>query len=96
MKIFQTIQKKLANVGFARDQNALNRTQLEFIFKGYFLFFLFGMYPLRVASAPNEYLDWIFMSTSGILIYLSYMSIIFEMRTIFRFIDGAEEAINES
>lgn len=96
MKIFQTTQMYLRYGGFQRDQSAFNERQWWTILKYSFFMILQYVYLFAVASTPRQYMNSIFMSTAGILIVISYLSIVFKTATIFDYIDDVEHVINGS
>lgn len=96
MKILQTTQKNMEFGGLIRDQSAFNNTQLRTFFISAVFLTLQIVYPLHVANTPRQYLDSIFMTAAGYLIFISFMSIALKTTEVFNFIDDLEQRINDS
>lgn len=96
MKLFRTIQKYMAFRGFEKDRYPFNRTQRWYTFVSVLYHTLEIVYPFRVANTPREYMESIFMITTGISIVISSISTILKTTEIFDIIDVFELTINES
>lgn len=97
MKTFQTVQKCLALEGYSANGSAFNRLQLWVGFKCTLALFAQCAYLfLRLPKTPKEYMDSIFMTTVGILVFISFVSTVFKTAKIFELINKIEMAINES
>ena len=96
MKIFQTIENDMRYGGYIRDRGAFNTIQIWTIFRSILFVIMQIMYLIHVANAPAEYLDSIFMTAAGILIFISHLSVCLKTAVIFDLIDGLEEPINAS
>lgn len=95
-KIFQTIQSKLALIGFERNLRPFNQRQKwTYIVSAVSLATMF-IYLLLVANSPKEYMASIFICGVGTLITISHISVIVKTETIFKFISEFEEIINGS
>lgn len=97
MKIFQTVQKCLALEGYSANRGAFNRLQMWVGLKC-----ILALIPpcsylfLRLPKTPKEYMNSIFMSMAGILVFISFMSTVLKTAKIFEFINKLEEAVNTS
>lgn len=96
MKIFQTTQEYMEYGGLIRDRAAFNIIQMWTIFKSVAFLILQFVYLVHEADTPREYMDSIFMTSAGFMIFISYMSIAIENEAIFDMIDELELAIQES
>lgn len=96
MKIFQTVQKHLASIGYRRNERSFNNDISVQLLKSILYIMCQWVYLLHIANTPKEYMDSIFMSAVGILVNISFLSTVLKMKTIFIFIDAAENAINTS
>lgn len=96
MKIFQTVQKHLASIGYRANQNPFNLQQLTIIFMGILAIFSQCVYLFFIANTTKEFLDSILMTTIGILVFISNLSTVHKTATIFIFIDSVEKGIHGS
>lgn len=97
MKVFQTVQKYLAYLGFNQnDQNALNSRQFFTALNMIAMFILSLLYLFVVANTPREYLDSIYMTSAGLGLMTSYFSIVYKARELFDYFDDGEQLINNS
>lgn len=96
MKLFQSTQKSLAFGGFIKNQPAFNRTQLRMMFLSILFLGLQCIYLFHVANTPRQYMDSIFMTTVGILVFIAFVSSIFNTTAIFDLIYQFEETISKS
>lgn len=96
MKIFRTIEMNMVFGGFIRNQSAYNRRQWCEIFKTVVAIILQLAYLFHVANTPKQFMDSIFMTTSVILIAISYNSIILKYTELFEFIDDLQQVIDKS
>ena len=96
MKIFQTIESHMSLGGFIRDRGAFNTIQLWTISRSILFIILQMVYLFHVANTTRQYMDSIFMTAAGILIFISYLSMAINTTTIFDLIDDLEKVINAS
>lgn len=96
MKIAQTTKRYLASMGYRVDLRPFHKHQLWLLFERPFTLFLQLVYVLHVAKTSREYMESIFMLMVGILMYVSLVSTIIKMPTIFILIDDMERVINQS
>lgn len=96
MKIFNTVQKHLASIGYRANQNPFNTQQLSIILMGIFATISQCIYLFFIAKTLKEFMDSILMTAANFLVFISNLSTIHKMATIFIFIDSIEKAINES
>lgn len=95
-KVFQTIQSKLALIGFEKNLRPFNRRQKRtFIVSAIFLSTLF-INLLYVANSPKEYMDSILLCGGVSLATISQLGVILKTETMFILINEFEEVINES
>lgn len=96
MKIFLKTQKNLEFGGYRRNENAFNRRRLVLLVLSILSLIPLIVYPFHVANTPKEYMDSIFMTATGILVFISSMSIAFKTQKIFDVIDDIEQVVGES
>lgn len=96
MKIAQIVQKNLASIGYRADLRPFNKQQLWILLERMLILVSLFVYLFHVATTFRQYMDAIFMTTVGILMYISLVSTIAGMETIFILIDEMEQIINES
>lgn len=96
MKIFQTVQRDMALIGYKADEQPFNIKQIEHGFKSIFCGTLELVYLIFVAETPKEYLVSIFMTSVGFLVFISFLNTVQKMPKIFYLIDEVEAIINES
>lgn len=95
MKIFQTVRKNLATIDFSVDQRWYDMQQLRNIGFSILADVLQGMYVFRVADTPEQLMNSAFLTSSGTLLFFSYISIISEMSEIFFLLDKIEKVVNK-
>lgn len=96
MKIFQIVQNDLASIGYRANESPLNNDILSYGFKNISFTICGLVYLCRIAETPEEFMDSIFVITVGILVFISFVSTVQKMATIFIFIDETEKFINGS
>lgn len=101
MKLFQTVQKNMAAMGFFPNQQQNGRRKLTFgQILSVFLYSInvisFCIYISCVANTIEEYIDSIFSSTVIVGIEIAFISIIFKNDKLFRTIENAEKEANDS
>lgn len=94
MEIFLTVKKNLASLAFVPNQRPFYTNQLIHTSYGFLAIILQCLYLFFDAETIKEYMDSIFMTTVGILVYVGYLSMVFKMVTIFIFIDDMEQVVN--
>lgn len=96
MKIFQTALKLFSSCGFTKNESAFNGRQL-FLFSICVVALVFQfMYLFRVADTPKQYMDSIFMTAVGFLVFISHVGIVFKTAMMFDVLDDIEVAANYS
>lgn len=96
MKIAQTVKRHLASMGYKVDQRPFHTEQLRLLFERLLTLILQLVHAIHVANTPRQYMETIFMIMVGTSLYISLVSTIVEMPTIFILIDDMEEVINAS
>lgn len=96
MKIAKTVKRQVASMGYRVDQRSFNTEQLWLLFERMLTLVLQFLDVLYVANNLRQYVESIFMIIVGTLLYVSLVSTIIEMPTIFTLIDDLEHVINES
>lgn len=101
MKIFQEVQKNLAELGCTPNQRYNNRWQLNFhqifgVVKCSADSINFAVYVFTQAERIEEYMDSIFSLTDVVGITISYISIIIKNDNLFKMIETAEKEVNFS
>lgn len=96
MKIFQIIEQNFASLGFSSNQRSFNKKQLQIG-----LYFILGnvsqyAYLFHDANTAQQYMDSIFTTTTGTLIFISYVNTVRIMPIIFNSIDGLQRVVDES
>lgn len=97
MKLFQTTQNIMASVGVKKDQDAFDKIKFWMIMISSPLFLTLQIvFVFHEADTPRQYMDSIFMTTTGILVFISTLSIVFRTKKIFDTIADTERLINGS
>lgn len=96
MKIFQNVQKNLAFIGYSENQRPFKNRQLIFAFLSAWSIMAQFIYLFCIADTQKEFMEALFMTVASILIYISFLSTVLEMKTIFLLIDVVEKLINKS
>lgn len=95
MEIFETVKNNLASIGFVANQHPLHAKQLVNVARGFLALILQCLYLAFEANTDKEYMDSIFMTAVGIMIYSAHMSSIFKTASLFIFLDDLEHVVNE-
>lgn len=95
MKVFQTTKVSLASIDLDPNKHLLHESQLLHVLEGFLAILLQFAYLFCVASTTSEYMNSIYMTTFGSLIYICYWSAILQTETIFALMDDLENAVNE-
>lgn len=95
MKIFQTVRKNLATIDFSVDQRWFDFQQLRNIALSLLADVLQCMYVFYEADTPEQLINSAFLTSSGILLFISYMSIILKMAELFFLLDKIEKVVNK-
>lgn len=85
----------MATIDFSADQRWFHLNQLRNIAFSILADVLQCMYVFNVADTPEQIMNSTFLTSSGILLSLSYMSIISEMGEIFFLLDKIEKIVNK-
>lgn len=96
MKVYGTVLKHLGSIGFRQNEPRFNKRQCEMHLKAVLNNLLICMQLFHVADTLKEYLDSVFAMTVSILIFISRASTAFKSATIFVFINGLEQIVNDS
>lgn len=94
MEIFKRIKQNLASNGFRKDKGRFHLEQWLRTTQGLLAIVLQCIYLLFEAETTKEYMDSIFTTTVGVLVYVAYLSTVLKTKQLFIFIDGMEDAIN--
>lgn len=94
MIIFQTVQKYLATIGYAANRSPINSDTIS---NGLAIVVAITCVTVNlcIANTPREFMDAIFMTAAGILVFISFISTVQKMKTIFTFISKMQTIINE-
>lgn len=95
MKIFKAIERNMESGGFIRNQRAFNPTQLDHIAKAILCDISLIIYLVHESDTPRQYMESVLMTTVGIGVTTSYMSVVFNYDAVFELIDGIELDVNE-
>lgn len=96
MKIFQEIQRNVAFLGYARNARVFNGRQQCLLVGSVISLISVYVNLCYVASSPKEYLDSISLAILGSLLGISALDAMINVKTIFVYIDDAEEIISSS
>lgn len=96
MKIFQTVQKQLASIGYRPNARPFNSDIVRQCLKYSLLTTGQVVYLFNFANTPTEFINSVFVTAIGILVLSSFISTAWKMKTIFIFIEETEEVINGS
>lgn len=96
LKIFESVKKMLASIDLNANQRPFHRKQLLHIVQGFCAIILQCLYLVYEANTIREYMNSIFMTTVGILVYMGFWSAIFKTTIIYEFIDQYETIVNGS
>lgn len=83
-------------MAYIKHKRPFNEQQLRYMFKSIVAIIFQFVYLLRVAETSKEYMNSIFMTTVGTLVFVSHISTTIKMDKIFIFIDTLEKIINQS
>lgn len=96
MKMFQNVKENLASIDFSAGGHWYDFQILFHIVKCTVALGLQFAYLFCVAVTPEEIMISIFTTAVGVLVFVSYLSIIPEMAEIFYVIDKIERTVNKS
>lgn len=95
MEIFRKIKKSLAELGLGLIQHPFNEVQMKFILKAILLDTLLCIYLFHGDKTYKQYMDSIFMTSEGTLIFIAYLSSIFQMANLSLYINMLEEIVGK-
>lgn len=96
MKIFQEVQKSFNWMGFNPKLAPFNpRILSNFVMRFTSLIFLW-IFLIYEAETAQEYMESMYVISTGSGIFLSFLSQIFITKRLFSFIKRVNEAVNES
>lgn len=96
MKIFESAKMSLASMELDANKRPFHRKQLLKVMHSFLAIVLECLYIVYDANTAREYINSIFMTTIGIIVFIAYLSTIFKTTTIYNFIDHYETIVNES
>lgn len=96
LKVFETVKTNLESVGFIREKGRFHTEQWLHTAQGFLANILLCLYLLFDADTVKEYMDSIFMSACGILVYVAYLNMVLNTEIFFNNIDEIENLANES
>lgn len=96
MKIFESAKQMLVLIDLDANQRPFHRNQLLHIVQGFLAIILQCLYLVYEANTVREYMNSIFMTSTGILVYIAYWNAIFKATLIYEFIDYYETIVNGS
>lgn len=96
MKLHRTSQKHFELAGLEKNRSALNGTTQRMFFLSILSIISLIVYAFHVANTARQYMESIFITATGILIFISNISTILKAAKIFDIIDGTERLVNES
>lgn len=96
LEIFQTVQNDLSSIGYGANQSPFNNDVLGQS-ATYILFIICEcVYLCRFDKTPEELSRSILMLTVGIAVFISFLSTVQQMATIFTFINETGKIVNDS
>lgn len=96
IKIFQTAKKQLELSEIYAYKPIFCKQQIFEVVQSIVTISSQCVYLFCVASTTREYMNSIYMTMVGILVFICYLSAIFKKEITFFFIDDLEATINES
>ena len=96
MKILESVKKNLKSIELYADKPRFHRMQLLLILECFLAIVLKCLHLVYDANTEKEYMYSILMTTFGILVFIAYLSTIFQTTAIYDFIDQLETIVNES
>lgn len=95
MKIFQTIRKNLSAIGYTENDTTLNKKHVwALLISGAVIAAQFG-YIFHEANSNEEYTLCFFMTTTGIGLFISFISTILRKKELNDFIINIQAVITE-
>lgn len=99
--MFQFVQKKIAVLGFTAKQQKINHGRWSFgqiicVVKFSIDTISFGAYAFLEANSLEEYMYSIFGIISGVVIILSFITVVFKNDKIFDIIENCEMELTKS
>lgn len=95
MEIFQTVRKSFVLIKFSADGHWFDIDLLTNIIRCIFVLALQCIYLLHVAETPEELMHSISYFTVGVLVFMSFLSTVQQMKDIFRLMDRVEKVVNK-
>lgn len=96
LKIFESVKRHLASIDLDEDKPRFHRQQVLHVVKSFLALTLQYLYLVFDANTARDYMNSIFMTVVGVAVATSYWSAIFQMTTIYDFIDRYEKIITGS
>lgn len=96
LKIFEFGKKHFASIDLVSNKRPFHRKQLLRIMISFLCIMLQILYLINDANTASEYVRSISIISIGILVFIAYWSAIFEVKTVYDFIDHYETIINGS
>lgn len=96
IKLFETMQTNLINLGFIPNQKMpFNVQHTRGCIIGFLAIVLHFAFLVYEADTVKQCMDSIFMITVGIAMLTSFVSTVFKTETLFIVIDGLQEIVNK-
>lgn len=96
MRIFQTVQRYLASIGYVANGHPFNIHTVGVIFQTILMTICLFMYLIRDANTSKEVVDNNLLTSTVILFIVCRMSTAHKMKSIFILIDDFEQFVNAS
>lgn len=96
MQIFKTIREHLVAIGFTKSDVGFHTEQVLRTSQGFMAIVLQCIHLLFDVNSTKDYLDSLFTTSVGILVYISYLSTVLKTKKIFMFIHRVEKLIGGS
>lgn len=94
IEFFKTHKRNLASIGFTKRDAQFHPEQSLRALEGFLACTLQCLYLLFDANSTKDYMDSIFTTAAGIIIYVGYLNTVLITDKIFILIDDIEEAVN--
>lgn len=95
MIILRTIKEALSGMGFGSNHRPFNKIQLKIAFIFISSIITHCIYLFHGSKTPKQYMDAILMTSEPTFIFIAFLSSIYQMENISRFIDMLEKVVEK-
>lgn len=96
MKIFQNVQKNLSFIGFSANKHPLNNRLIFYGLTNILNTVAHFLYLFYIADTKEKVMKSLYISAASFIIFISFLSTVQKMKTIFSLINKVENLINKS